>query len=90
MKRFIRKASELCHVELTSLIVPGMNDTEDEICQMARWIASLPNGKEIPLHITRFFPRYKILDKKPTERSVILHLVDVAGKYLRYVYPGNL
>ena len=90
VKRFIRKASELCHVELTSLIVPGMNDTEDEICQMVRWIASLPNGKEIPLHITRFFPRYKILDKKPTERSVILHLVDVAGKYLKYVYPGNL
>ena len=90
VKRFIRKANELCHVELTSLIVPGMNDSEDEIREMTQWIASLPNGEEIPLHITRFFPRYRVLDRRPTERAVILHLVDVAGEHLEHVYPGNL
>ena len=90
VKRFIRKANELCHVELTSLIVPGMNDSEDEIREMTQWIASLPNGEEIPLHITRFFPRYRVLDRRPTERAVILHLVDVAGEQLEHVYPGNL
>ena len=90
VKRFIRKANELCHVELTSLIVPGMNDSEDEIREMTQWIASLPNGEEIPLHITRFFPRYRVLDRRPTERAVILHLVDVAGEQLKHVYPGNL
>jgi pyruvate formate lyase activating enzyme len=90
VKRFIRKANECCHVELTSLIVPGMNDSEKEILEMTRWIASLPKGEEIPLHITRFFPRYRVLNKKPTERALVLHLADVAGERLKYVYPGNL
>lgn len=90
VKRFIRKANELCHVELTSLIVPGMNDSEDEMREMTLWIASLPKGEEIPLHITRFFPRYRVLDRRPTERAVILHLADIAGEQLKHVYPGNL
>ena len=90
VKSFIRKANELCHVELTSLIVPGMNDSEDEIREMTLWIASLPKGEEIPLHITRFFPRYRVLDRRPTERAVILHLADIAGEQLKHVYPGNL
>jgi pyruvate formate lyase activating enzyme len=90
VKRFIGKANEQCHVELTSLIVPGMNDSEDEIREMTQWIASLPNGEEIPLHITRFFPRYRVLDRRPTERAVILRLVDIAGEQLKHVYPGNL
>ena len=90
VKQFIRRANEHCHVELTSLIVPGMNDSEEEILEMTRWIASLPNGKEIPLHITRFFPRYRVLNKKPTDRGLILRLTDLAGQHLKYVYPGNL
>ena len=90
VKRFIRKACELCHVELTSLIVPGMNDSEEEIREMTQWIASLPHGEEIPLHITRFFPRYRVLEKKPTERAVVMHLLRVARERLKYVYPGNL
>ena len=90
VKRFIAKAAEQCHVELTSLIVPGMNDSEDEIRAMTQWIASLPGGDEIPLHITRFFPRYKVTDQKPTDRTLLLHLVDVAREQLQYVYPGNI
>ena len=90
VKRFIAKAAEQCHVELTSLIVPGMNDSEDEIRAMTQWIASLPGGVEIPLHITRFFPRYKVTDQKPTDRTLLLHLVDVARDQLQYVYPGNI
>ena len=90
VKKFITRASTLCHVELTSLIVPGMNDTEEEIRAMTHWIASLPHGKEIPLHITRFFPRFKVMDKRPTERGVILRLAEIAREELAYVYPGNL
>ncbi len=90
VKRFIAKAAEQCHVELTSLIVPGMNDSEEEIRAMTQWIASLPGGDEIPLHITRFFPRYKVTDRKPTDRALLLRLVDVAGEQLHYVYPGNI
>ena len=90
VKSFIGKAAEQCHTELTCLIVPGMNDTEEEMQAMVQWIGSLPSGEEIPLHITRFFPRYRVLDREPTDRSVILHLTEIARQHLKHVYPGNL
>ena len=90
VKNFIAKAAEQCHVELTSLIVPGMNDSEEEIRAMTQWIASLPHGEEIPLHITRFFPRYRMQDRNPTEKAVILKLVEIARQQLKYVFPGNI
>ena len=90
VKNFIAKAAEQCHVELTSLIVPGMNDSEEEIRAMTQWIASLPHGEEIPLHITRFFPRYRMQDRNPTEKAAILKLVETARQQLKYVFPGNI
>ena len=90
VKNFIAKAAEQCHVELTSLIVPGMNDSEEEIRAMTQWIASMPHGEEIPLHITRFFPRYRMIDRKPTEKAKLFKLVEIARQYLKYVYPGNI
>ena len=90
VKNFIAKAAEQCHVELTSLIVPGMNDSEEEIRAMTQWIASLPHGEEIPLHITRFFPRYRMQDRNPTEKAAILRLVEIARQQLKYVFPGNI
>ena len=90
VKNFIAKAAEQCHVELTSLIVPGMNDSKEEIRAMTQWIASLPHGEEIPLHITRFFPRYRMQDRNPTEKAVILKLVEIARQQLKYVFPGNI
>ena len=90
VKNFIAKAAEQCHVELTSLIVPGMNDSEEEIRAMTQWITSLPQGEEIPLHITRFFPRYRMQDRNPTEKAAILKLVEIARQQLKYVFPGNI
>lgn len=90
VKAFIAKAAEQCHVELTCLIVPGMNDSEEEMRAMTQWIRSLPGGEEIPLHITRFFPRYRVLDRRPTDRQVILRLVKLAEQQLAHVWPGNL
>ena len=90
IKAFIAKAAEQCHVELTCLIVPGMNDSEEEMRAMTQWIRSLPGGEEIPLHITRFFPRYRVLDRRPTDRQVILRLVKLAEQQLAHVWPGNL
>ena len=92
---FIREAVRRCHVELTTLIVPGENDNEDEIRSLSEWIASLPNvyggkpGCEIPLHISRFFPRHRMTDRPPTAVSKIDKLVKTAKTNLRYVYPGN-
>ncbi len=90
VKRTIEMAAERCHVELTTLIVPGMNDSEEEIRELTEWVASLPGGPEIPLHLTRFFPRYRMADGKPTEKQRILRLVSIAKERLRYVYAGNM
>jgi len=87
VKEFIAQASAGCHVELTTLIVPGEND---EVCHMeeeARWIASL--GQEIPLHVTRFFPRYHMQDREATDVGKIYRLAETAGKYLKNVFVGN-
>ena len=88
--RFIEMAAESCHVELTTLLVPGMNDTEAEMRSISAWIASLPHGNEIPLHITRFFPRYRMRDREATDRRKVMKLTDIAKEKLTYVYPGNL
>ena len=90
VKRFIARATELCHVELTTLVVPGMNDTEEEIRALAGWIASLPDGRDIPLHLTRFFPRYRMTDRDSTPRETVMRLVSVARETLDRVYPGNM
>lgn len=87
VKHFIIRASETCHVELTTLIVPGENDSEEEMEAEAKWIASV--SPEIPLHVTRFFPRYHMTDRDATEVSRVYRLRDVAGRYLRHVYTGN-
>ena len=59
----------------------------DSLC-LSPWLASL--SPEIPLHITRFFPRYKCTDLAPTPAETIRRLCRIAEEDLRYVYPGNL
>lgn len=87
VKRFIRRAAANCHIELTTLIVPGENDSVEEMEQEARWIASV--DERIPLHVTRFFPRYQMQDRKATKTETVYQLKETARKYLRYVYTGN-
>ena len=87
VKRFIARAAQDCHVELTTLIVPGENDSEEEMDREARWIASL--DWEIPLHVTRFFPQYRMADKVPTPVERVYRLRNTAAQWLRYVYVGN-
>ncbi len=92
VKDFITTAAHTCHVELTTLIIPGENDSEEEMRQLSTWVASLENqsGKKIPLHITRFFPAFKLTDKEPTSINTILRLVKVAKENLEFVFPGNI
>ena len=87
VKAFICRAAEACHVELTTLIVPGENDSEEEIEREAEWIASV--DQEIVLHVTRFFPRYKMTDRQATDVETVYRLRDTAGKHLKNVYTGN-
>lgn len=87
VKAFIERAAKDCHVELTTLIVPGENDSKEEMEQEAAWIASL--SPEIPLHVSRFFPRYQMTDRQATEVRQVYRMKQIAEKYLKYVYTGN-
>ena len=87
VKRSIALAAERCHVEVTTLLVPGENDSVEEIRALARWLAGVnPN---IPLHLSRFFPRYRMVDRPPTPVERVYRLADEARAYLPYVYTGN-
>lgn len=88
VKAFIVRAAESCHVELTTLIVPGENDSTEDMEAQAKWIAGI--HPEIPLHITRFFPRYHMLDKEATDVEQLYRLARTAGRYLKKVYVGNV
>ena len=87
VKRSIAIAAEHCHVEVTTLLVPGENDTEDEIRALSRWLAGV--NPDIPLHLSRFFPRYRMTDRPPTDAEAVYRLADVARERLRWVYEGN-
>ena len=92
---FIRRAVQLCHVELTTLIVPGINDTEEELRSLASWVASLRDGEgrligpEVPLHVSRFFPRFRMTDRPATPVRRVCALAEAARETLKYVYTGN-
>ncbi len=87
VKAFIARAAKDCHVELTTLIVPGENDGLQEMEEEAEWIASV--NRDIPLHLTRFFPRYRMMDREATDVRRIYELKETAERYLPYVYAGN-
>ncbi|MBO5587795.1 MAG: AmmeMemoRadiSam system radical SAM enzyme [Acidaminococcaceae bacterium] len=86
-KAFITEAVKNAHVELTTLIVPGENDTPEEMESIARWIASL--SPDIPLHVSKFFPRWNMVDRNETPAGRVYRLAEVAKNYLQFVYTGN-
>lgn len=76
-------------VEVTTLIVPGMNDSPAEIGEMAEFIAGL--GEDIPWHVSRFHPDYEMTGVMPTEIDAVESAVSAGRKAgLSHVYPGNI
>lgn len=88
VRETIRKVAALSHVELTNLVIPDENDNPREFEEMARWIGSL--SPAIPLHITRFFPRWRMTNHPPTPISTLVSLGKIARKYLSRVKIGNV
>ena len=76
-----------CHVEATTLVVPGRNDSDGDIDAIAERIASV--SPDIPLHVTRFFPRYQMAAAAPASVATVRHLADVARRRLSRVLVGN-
>jgi pyruvate formate lyase activating enzyme len=87
IKKNIKTISdEGLHLELTTLVIPGENDSEEEMEEQAAWIASV--NDKIPLHLSKYYPAYKF-NKPPTPDETLLKLYAIAKKHLKYVYLGN-
>ena len=76
------------HLEITHLVVPGLNDSEDEFSAMTGWIAD-ELGEETVLHISRYFSAWK-LDLPYTSSGLMNNFFSIAKKRLPYVYLGNM
>ncbi|MGD9873527.1 MAG: AmmeMemoRadiSam system radical SAM enzyme [Kiritimatiellia bacterium] len=77
-------------VEITNLVIPGENDSPDEVREMCRWIRS-EMGADVPLHFSAFHPSYKMQDKPPTPSETLTMARDIARKEgLHFVYTGNV
>ena len=83
----VARAVSSCHVEITTLVIGGLNDNFDELEEMGKWLGELSSS--IPLHLSRYYPAYK-MDRPPTPVEVLLRAREVMQKYLDFVYIGNV
>ncbi|NLV16906.1 MAG: AmmeMemoRadiSam system radical SAM enzyme [Syntrophomonadaceae bacterium] len=87
----VKETIEYCvrhtHVELTCLLIPGLNDSREEIEAMCRWIAGI--NASIPLHLSAYHPAYK-LKLPPTPRNTMEMAWQIANRHLQNVYVGNM
>ncbi len=83
----IELSAKFCHVEITTLVVSGENDNIDEIEELSSFLSNI--NKDIPLHLTRYFPRYK-MKNPPTDIDFMYKAEETARKYLNRVSLGNI
>jgi len=76
------------HLEITTLVIPGLNDNPDEFEQMVKWIKE-NLSKDVVLHISKYYPTYK-LNIEPTAVEKMLELNKIASEYLNHVFLGNV
>lgn len=88
VKASIKTAARRTHVEVTTLVIPGENDSPEEMEALCQWLASV--SPEIPLHLSRFFPAYLMMDKPPTPIHTLKEMAGIARKYLTHVHLGNV
>ena len=84
---FISQSFKKIHLEITTLIIPGKNDSPKEVEKIASFIAGL--DETIPLHLSAYYPQYKY-SIAPTNPKELIKLVQTAKSILPYVYPGNI
>lgn len=87
VKRTAEIAFENSLLEVTTLLIPGLNDDPKEIRELACWLSGI--SPEIPLHLSRYFPQF-LLDLSPTPLESLLKAKKIAKEYLHYVYLGNV
>ncbi len=85
--RYMKKSG--LWIEVTTLIIPGLNDSKEELKAIAGFIAEI--GIEIPWHISRFHPDYSCIDNSPTPIKTLITANKIGKEAgLRYIYPGNI
>jgi len=85
--RTVELSHSSCHVELTNLLIPTLNDSVKMIERLVDWVADL--SPDIPMHFSRYFPQYKF-SLPPTSLATLDQAGEIARKKLRYVYMGNV
>ncbi len=89
VKRTIELALQVgIHVELTTLLITGLNDSEEDIRGLTDYIEQLPGGG-VPLHISRYHPAHR-MNRPPTPMATLLRAYEIASESLDYVYLGNV
>ena len=88
VKHTVERAATSCHVEVTTLIIPGENDGAEEMSDLARWLESI--SPDIPLHLSRFFPRRKMSSTPVTPAMTLYKLKELTEEFLEYVFLGNM
>lgn len=84
----IKRSVKSCHVELTTLLIPTLNDSEEEITKLVDWVYTNA-GEDVPLHFSRYFPCYK-MDLPPTPVETLKRAEYIAKGKLKRVYLGNM
>ncbi|MCG2711053.1 MAG: AmmeMemoRadiSam system radical SAM enzyme [Candidatus Omnitrophica bacterium] len=84
----IKRAKQSTHVELTNLIIPTLNDSDEQIEKLTEWVFN-NTGADTPLHFSRYFPCYK-LNLAPTPLETLKRAKAIAEKKLKHVYLGNV
>ncbi|MGD9015591.1 MAG: AmmeMemoRadiSam system radical SAM enzyme [Candidatus Omnitrophota bacterium] len=83
----IKRAHQSCHIELTNLVITGLNDKRDNFIKLVNWICE-NLGSQVPLHFSRYFPCYK-MDLPPTPLATLKSAEEIARRKIKYVYLGN-
>lgn len=83
----VERTAASSNVEVTCLLIPNLNDSPEEIRQLSEWLAGI--SPHIPLHISRYFPQYK-LNLPPTPVDTLVKAREIAGEKLHHVYLGNV
>lgn len=82
VKKTIAIASRHCHLEVTTLVIPEEN--ENDIVRLSEWLSGI--DPDIPLHLSRFYPRYKYSDKQAAAPQLVSKLAKIARQHLNYVF----
>jgi len=86
--KIIKKSGK--HLEVTNLIIPGLNDSEKEIKELITWII-VNIGKETCLHFSAFYPQYKLINIPATKAETVIHAAEIAKKMgMKNVFTGNI